>query len=92
MPREKVKIVEKDPFSVEAMKLAKSKLLSSEVDRSDSKKFLKELNSNGYLILYFDTFQATDLRLYFRSCSYFIFDEIPNENAKYYIQYYYYAM
>jgi len=51
MPREKVKIVEKDPFSVEAMKLAKSKLLSSEVDRSDSKRFLKELNSNGYLIL-----------------------------------------
>ena len=42
MPREKVKIVEKDPFSVEAMKLAKSKPLSSEVDRSDSKRFLKE--------------------------------------------------
>ncbi|MBI36925.1 MAG: hypothetical protein CL568_05010 [Alphaproteobacteria bacterium] len=51
MSKDKAKLIERDPFSVEAMKLAKTKLLSSKIDRDDSKKFLKKLNANGYLIL-----------------------------------------
>ena len=44
-------ILARDPFSPQGMKEAKTKLLSSKLDRKNKSKQISNLNENGYVIL-----------------------------------------